>query len=159
MIGLGYKDLPRQTTADYLTGCTDINERQFADGKDANSVPSTAVAMEKAYRESDIYKRELAEKEEYQKLHAENSEQREEFRQAVREQQHRGVGKKSPYTVPFFSQVMALAKRQTILRFQDKFGIYTGYATSVRWFSDFPILGETLIFQDHCRSSCWICLL
>jgi hypothetical protein len=42
-----------------------------------------------------------------------------------------GVGKKSPYTVPFASQVWALAKRQTILRFQDTFGIYTGYATSV----------------------------
>lgn len=27
MISLGYRDLPRQTTADYLTGCTDSNER------------------------------------------------------------------------------------------------------------------------------------
>lgn len=131
MIGLGYKDLPRQTTADYLTGCTDLNERQFADGKDANSVPSTPEAMEKAYRESDIYKREIQEKEAYQKLHNETSEARDEFRQAVQEQKHRGVAKKSPYTVPFFSQVWALAKRQTILRFQDCFGIYTGYATSI----------------------------
>lgn len=131
MIGLGYKDLPRQTTADYLTGCTDLNERQFADGKDAESVPSTPAAMEKAYKESEICRREIAEKEEYQKLHAETSEARDEFRQAVQDQKHRGVGKKSPYTVPFASQVWALAKRQTILRFQDTFGIYTGYATSV----------------------------
>ena len=28
--GLGYRSLPRQSTADYLTGCTDPNERQFA---------------------------------------------------------------------------------------------------------------------------------
>jgi hypothetical protein len=44
---------------------------------------------------------------------------------------HKGVGKKSPYTVPFFLQVWAIAKRQTILKFQDKFGVYTGYATSI----------------------------
>lgn len=32
MVGLGFSDRPRQTTADYLTGCTDPNERrvQFA---------------------------------------------------------------------------------------------------------------------------------
>jgi len=44
---------------------------------------------------------------------------------------HKGVGKKSPYTVPFFLQVWAIAKRQTILKFQDKFGVYTGYGTSI----------------------------
>jgi len=44
---------------------------------------------------------------------------------------HGGVSKKSPYTVPFYSQVWAIAKRQTLLKFQDKFGIYTGYGTSI----------------------------
>ena len=38
--GLGYKSLPRQSTADYLTGCTDPNERQFAPGCSAADVPS-----------------------------------------------------------------------------------------------------------------------
>ncbi len=41
------------------------------------------------------------------------------------------MGKKSPYTVPFFSQVWYIAKRQTLLKFQDKFGVYTGYGTSI----------------------------
>ena len=44
---------------------------------------------------------------------------------------HTGVGKKSPYTINFVSQVLAIARRQTILKFQDKFGIYTGYGTSI----------------------------
>ncbi|KAF8305589.1 hypothetical protein DL93DRAFT_2172546 [Clavulina sp. PMI_390] len=29
-IDMGFRDFPRQTTADYLTGCTDPNERRFA---------------------------------------------------------------------------------------------------------------------------------
>ena len=33
--------------------------------------------------------------------------------------------------MPFPSQVLAIAKRQTLLKFQDKFGVYTGYATSL----------------------------
>lgn len=44
---------------------------------------------------------------------------------------HSGVGKKSPYTVPFYSQVWQITKRQTLLKFQDKFGIYTGYGTGL----------------------------
>jgi ABC-type multidrug transport system permease subunit len=56
---------------------------------------------------------------------------REQFRVAVREQKHRGVGKSSPYTVSFFAQVMAIVQRQTILKFQNKFDIYTSYATSI----------------------------
>ncbi|KAG5220333.1 pleiotropic drug resistance abc transporter [Salix suchowensis] len=43
---LGYKPLPRQSTADYLTGCTDRNERQFAPGRSANDVPSSPEALE-----------------------------------------------------------------------------------------------------------------
>ncbi|GFZ48255.1 hypothetical protein JCM24511_06003 [Saitozyma sp. JCM 24511] len=131
MVGLGYKDLPRQTSADYLTGCTDTNERQFADGKDAESVPSTPERMEEAYRQSDIYRRMALEKDEYRQLMSADEKHREEFRQAVHEQKHSGVRKKSPYTVPFISQVWAITKRQTILKFQDKFGVYTGYGTSI----------------------------
>lgn len=44
---------------------------------------------------------------------------------------HRGVGKKSPYTISFPAQVVAIAKRQTILKYQDKFGLYTSYGTSI----------------------------
>ncbi|KAF9011150.1 pleiotropic drug resistance ABC transporter [Cyathus striatus] len=46
---LGYNPLPRQSTADYLTGCTDPNERQFAPGKSVNDTPSSPEALETAY--------------------------------------------------------------------------------------------------------------
>ena len=131
MLSLGFRDLPRQTTADYLTGCTDVNERQFADGRDASNVPSTPEDMEKAFIASDIHRREQNAKSEYQELHANDAGARDEFRAAVQDQKHRGVSKKSPYTVSFLKQVVIITKRQTTLKFQDKFGIYTGYATSI----------------------------
>lgn len=56
--GLGYKALPRQSTADYLTGCTDPNERQFALGRTGNTVPSNPAALESAFMHSAI-KREV----------------------------------------------------------------------------------------------------
>ena len=43
---------PRQTTADYLTGCTDPNERQYAPGRSAQDTPSTPEMLEQAYLRS-----------------------------------------------------------------------------------------------------------
>ncbi|WVR08472.1 hypothetical protein IAU60_005527 [Kwoniella sp. DSM 27419] len=131
MLDLGYRDLPRQTSADYLSGCTDPNERQFADGRDENNVPSTAEAMEKAFVESDICRRMVEERVQYKQEMQADERVREEFKQAVSEQKHKGVGKKSSYTVPFFTQVLIITKRQITLKFQDTFGITTGYATSL----------------------------
>lgn len=131
MIGLGYRDLPRQTTADYLSGCTDVNERRFADGRDATNVPATPEEMGQAYRESEICARMTREREEYKHLMAEDATARENFKQAVLEQKHKGVGKKSPYTVSFLQQVFIIFKRQLRLKFQDHFGISTGFATSI----------------------------
>ena len=131
MIGLGFKDLPRQTSADYLSGCTDPNERQFADGKDESNVPSTAEQMEEAYKKSEICARMIAEKDEYKRLMAEDEKAQNEFREAVADQKHKGLSKKSPYTISFPAQIYAIFKRQLLLKFQDTFGISTGYATSV----------------------------
>ncbi|KAL7421564.1 ATP-binding cassette transporter snq2 [Cryptotrichosporon argae] len=131
MISLGYLDLPRQTSADYLSGCTDPNERRFQEGRDETNVPSTPEAMEEAFLNSEIHKRELAEKDEYKRRMEQDEADRQAFRDAVVEQKHRGVGKKSPYTIGFFGQAIALTKRQTTLKFQDRFGIYTGLGTSI----------------------------
>ncbi|EGG01152.1 uncharacterized protein MELLADRAFT_92660 [Melampsora larici-populina 98AG31] len=60
MVGLGYKNLPRQTTADYLTGCTDPNERQFQEGLDVATIPKTPQEMEAAYLKSDLAERNRA---------------------------------------------------------------------------------------------------
>ena len=53
--GLGYKSLPRQSTANYLTGCTDPNECQFAHGRSFANVPSSPMALEHAFRASPYY--------------------------------------------------------------------------------------------------------
>lgn len=49
----------------------------------------------------------------------------------VADLRHSGLSKKSSYTVPLWAQIWAITKRQTVLKFQDKFGVYTGYATSI----------------------------
>lgn len=67
MVNLGFRDLPRQTSADYMTGCTDANERQFQDGRSEDNVPTTPEKLEAAYRESAIAKRMIAERDAYEK--------------------------------------------------------------------------------------------
>lgn len=131
LISLGYKDLRRQTSADYLTGCTDENERQFADGIDEEKVPKTPEELEAAYKESDVYRRMMKEREEWQEYERRELKWREEFRRAVAEDKGRGVGKKSPYTVSFLSQVWALTFRQARIKMQDRVGFSMGYITSI----------------------------
>jgi hypothetical protein len=86
MIGLGYRDMPRQTTADYLSGCTDVNERRFAEGRDADNVPSTPEAMEEAYIKSDMAARMVGEKDAYKNQLRSDAAARDEFRAAVMDQ-------------------------------------------------------------------------
>jgi len=131
MLSLGYRDLPRQTSADYLTGCTDENERQFADSIDVDKVPKTPEELEKAYNESEICKRMLKEREEYEAFEKKEVKIQEEFRAAVGDDKRRGVGKKSPYTVSFFEQVRALVIRQARIRMQDRLGFSFAYITSI----------------------------
>ena len=104
MISLGYKNLPRQTTADYLTGCTDPNERQFEEGVDPSKVPTTAEEMEKAYLESDICKRMRIELQEYKVELANEKRVRDEFMAAVTQDRQKGTSKdvsslSSPWTI------------------------------------------------------------
>ena len=53
------------------------------------------------------------------------------FREAVAAEKKRGVSKKSPYTVGFWGQVVALTKRQFQMRMQDKFQLTTSYSLSI----------------------------
>ncbi|CAH7687206.1 hypothetical protein PPACK8108_LOCUS21955 [Phakopsora pachyrhizi] len=58
MVSLGYKNLPQQTTANYLTGFTDPNEQQFQNGIYPTQVPKSPEDMERAYKNSKIFQRE-----------------------------------------------------------------------------------------------------
>ncbi|GAA93595.1 hypothetical protein E5Q_00239 [Mixia osmundae IAM 14324] len=130
-IDLGFKDLPRQTTADYLTGCTDSNERSYADGRSEKDVPSTAEALETAFKSSAQYKRNIAEREAWDASCHQDQVGRESFEAAVREDKRKLVPKKSPYTVSYFTQVRALTKRQFQIRWQDRLGLVVSYITSL----------------------------
>ncbi|KAL7416554.1 putative ATP-binding cassette transporter [Mrakia frigida] len=130
MVNLGYKDLPRQTTADFLSGCTDPNERQFA-SEDSSNVPSDPASFAAAYRASDTYKKISADRDAYIKSMEEDPTAQQDLRAAVQDDKRKGVSHKSPYTVSFISQVSALAKRQFQLKRQDTFSLFTSYATAV----------------------------
>lgn len=125
--GLGFKSLPRQSTADYLTGCTDPNERQFAPGRTEKSVPCTPVAMEQAFLGSSLARDSEKTRQKYEMYMVTEKADQEAFRAAVVDDKKRGVSKKSPYTQSYYGQVKALTKRQFSQRIQDKFQLYTSF--------------------------------
>ncbi|KAJ7361329.1 pleiotropic drug resistance ABC transporter [Mycena albidolilacea] len=127
---LGYQPLPRQSTADYLTGCTDPNERQFAAGRSANDTPSTPEAMESAFKSSKFCQDLEVDREKYKLLMQTEREDQEAFRAAVAADKKKGVSKKSPYTLGFTGQVRALTTRQFQMRLQDRFQLYTSFTLS-----------------------------
>ncbi|EKM61431.1 uncharacterized protein PHACADRAFT_248034 [Phanerochaete carnosa HHB-10118-sp] len=127
---LGYKPLPRQSTADYLTGCTDPNERQFAPDRSADDVPCSSEELEQAFLASSYAEKMRAELKGYREKMENEKQDQIAFREAVLADKKRGVSKKSPYTVGFFGQVKALTIRQFRMRLQDKFTLVTGFSLS-----------------------------
>ena len=127
---LGYNPLPRQTTADYLTGCTDVNERQFAPGRSAKNVPSTPEDLGQAYIDSPFSADNDDALQKYKYLMETEKTDQEAFRAAVAADKKRGVSKKSPYTVGYMGQVISLTKRIFQTKLQDKFHIYNSFLIS-----------------------------
>ncbi|KAG8862307.1 hypothetical protein FRB96_001886 [Tulasnella sp. 330] len=131
-VSLGFKDMPRQSSADYLTACTDPNERQVAVGHDITSVPSTPEELEAAFTQSKYYTLMEDDRDDYERtLQAENNRDQEEFRMAVLDAKKKRVSKKNPYTLGFYGQVKALTLRQFRLQLQDRFTLYS--SMSIAW--------------------------
>jgi len=130
-IDLGYEDMPRSTSGDYLTACTDPQSRRFQQGRDESNVPSTPEQMEQAYQQSDIYKREQQEKDAYKKELESDHSLADEFQQAVVEDKHKGVRPKSKYTVNYATQIKALWLRQVQMILGDKLDIAVSYITAI----------------------------
>lgn len=129
--GLGFNPLPRQSTADYLTGCTDPNERQYAPGRSAQDTPSTPEMLEEAYHRSNFAHHNAAELEKYKLFMETEKADQGAFRAAVAADKKKGVSNSSPYTLGFTSQVRAMTIRQFQQRLQDKFQLYTSFSLSV----------------------------
>ena len=150
---LGFQSLPRQPTADYLTGCTDPNERQLFSGLTVADVPSTPEALERAFLESELAVELLNELEEYKSSVKDDQES---FRRSVLLDKKSGVSKKSPYTLGYVGQVMALARRQFQMRLQDRFQLVTSFSLSVvrrlieeSTFSDQTFRSFPLLLERH----------
>ncbi|KAI5802957.1 ABC-2 type transporter-domain-containing protein [Geopyxis carbonaria] len=128
--GLGFREKKRQTTPDYLTGCTDEFEREYAPGRDENTVPSSPAALEDAFRRSAHWTRLNAEMEAYKaQLHAEETVHAD-FEAATADEKRRGTPATSVYTIPFYQQIFALMQRQFLLKWQDKFSLTVSWVTS-----------------------------
>lgn len=128
--GLGFLEKPRQTTADYLTGCTDPFEREYRPGRGAGDVPSTPDELVAAFSGSPHAARLRAEMDGWRTHVAEERHVYDEFQAAVRDSK-RHASEKSVYSIPFYLQVWALMKRQFILKWQDSFSLTVSWATSI----------------------------
>ncbi|WPG98335.1 Hypothetical protein R9X50_00112400 [Acrodontium crateriforme] len=128
--GLGFALKPRQTTPDYLTGCTDPFEREYAPGRDETNAPASSDDLVEAFEKSQYADRLKSEMEDYRSTVREEQEALEDFRTAV-VQRKRHASKKSVYTIPFYLQVWALMKRQFILKWQDRFSLVVSWITSI----------------------------
>lgn len=129
--GLGFAPKPRQTTPDYLTGCTDEFEREYAVGRDSSAVPSSPEALEEAFRHSSVFESLNREMEQYREEINREAELHDSFRIAVKEDKRTGASKKSVYTIPYYHQIWALMQRQFLLKWQDKFSLTVSWITSM----------------------------
>ncbi|PGH27237.1 hypothetical protein AJ80_01194 [Polytolypa hystricis UAMH7299] len=129
--GLGFKEKPRQTTPDYLTGCTDPFEREYKDGRNEENTPSTPDALVKAFEESK-YNTMLEDAMAAHRTHLEQEKQvTADFEAAHQEAKRKFTSKKSVYSAPFHLQVWALMQRQFLIKWQDKFSLVVSWVTSI----------------------------
>ncbi|KAI9610863.1 hypothetical protein H4Q26_008707 [Puccinia striiformis f. sp. tritici PST-130] len=117
--------------AHYLTGCTDPNERQFQDGLDLDKIPQSPEDMNSAYLNSSIHQRMEEERLEYKNYLAQELRFQNDFKEAVKQDQGRGVRRKSPYTVNLIAQLQALIIRDIQLTLQDRESLAFEWATAI----------------------------
>ncbi|KAI1434046.1 ABC-2 type transporter [Xylaria sp. CBS 124048] len=123
---LGFRSRPRQTTPDYVTGCTDEFEREYSDGRSPANAPHSPETLKDAFEKSSYARRLETEMAEYKVRLDTETGKHEDFRAAVLESKRRGA-KRSVYSVGFHQQVWALMKRQFVLKLQDKLGLFLSW--------------------------------
>ncbi|KAI3331201.1 ABC-2 type transporter [Ustulina deusta] len=128
--GLGFLPRPRQTTPDYVTGCTDEFEREYSDGYSPQNAPHNPETLSEAFEKSKFAQGLQTEMADYKARLEIETAKHEDFRLAVKESKRRGA-KRSVYSVGFHQQVWALMKRQFILKLQDKLGLSLSWIRSI----------------------------
>ncbi|KAI0307355.1 ABC-2 type transporter-domain-containing protein [Multifurca ochricompacta] len=128
---LGFQSLPRQTTTDYVTGCTNPNQRNVRPGRCVSDVPSSPEALERAFLASQLAVDLRDEFEENRMLMKTDKTDQEAFKRAVVLDKNSGASEESPYTLGFVGQVMVLARRQFQMRLQDRFQLVTSFSLTL----------------------------
>ncbi|KAK2748986.1 hypothetical protein FQN57_007269 [Myotisia sp. PD_48] len=128
---LGFKEKPRQTTPDYLTGCTDPFEREYQHGRNAENAPSTPTQLVQAFDQSKFNLSLNQEMDQYRTQIAQEKQVQADFETAHKEAKRKFTPTSSVYSIPFHMQVMALMHRQFLLKWQDKFSLVVSWTTSI----------------------------
>lgn len=128
--GLGFLPKPRQTTPDYVTGCTDEYEREYADNYGPENAPHSPESLAEAFQKSKFTKNLDEEMVQYRETLKEDQQKYEDFKIAVKEGKRTGATK-SVYTVGFHQQVWALMKRQTVLKLQDRTAMFLAWMRTI----------------------------
>jgi ATP-binding cassette, subfamily G (WHITE), member 2, PDR len=126
--GLGFLEKPRQTSADYLTACTDPYEREYnPELANTSLVPRTATDLAEAFNKSKFSTNLNDEMQLYETKLEDEKHIHEDFLVAVQQsKRHRPRG---VYSIPLYLQIIALMKRQFILKKQDRFALTVSWTT------------------------------
>ncbi|KAK8078824.1 hypothetical protein PG994_002631 [Apiospora phragmitis] len=127
---LGFAKKSRNTTPDYVTGCTDEWERDYAEGYSPANAPHNAETLREAFNKSDHAVRLKEEMEAYKASLQQETEKHDDFKVAVRQGKRSGA-KHSVYSVGFHIQVLALMKRQFALKLQDRTALIIGWIRTI----------------------------
>ncbi|KAI9820387.1 MAG: hypothetical protein M1827_006011 [Pycnora praestabilis] len=129
--GLGFLEKPRQTTPDYLTGCTDPFEREYRHGRDASNAPHDPDTLEKAFNDSVFSTRLTEDMADYRRGVEHEKQIYADFEIAHQEAKGHRTPKSSVYSIPYYMQIWALMQRQFLLKWQDKFSLVVSWITSI----------------------------
>ena len=129
--GLGFKEKPRQTTPDYLVAITDPYEREYKDEYGPHNAPHNTESLVSAFENSSHAKALQFEMESYRENVKNQKETYQDFQQAHLEAKRSGSTKSSVYTSPLFLQIWVLMRRQTLIKWQDKFQLGVSWGTSI----------------------------
>ncbi|KAI6246363.1 ABC multidrug transporter [Erysiphe necator] len=128
---LGFKEKPRMTTPDFLTGCTDEFEREYTDLYLRENLPHTPDTLSAAFNQSTFAQDLDFEIAQYKQQLEEDVKTYTNFQIAVKDSKMRGTSENSVYCAPFYLQVLTLLRRSFLVKWQDKFTLAVSWITSI----------------------------
>ena len=127
---LGFVQNSRQTSPDFLTGCTDPFERQLSLGtKDNASYDPQSLA--ETFNQSAQSSRLAYDMNSYKEQLARDGKFQADFSLAHSDSKRKHTRETSVYFIPYYLQIWVLMKRQFLIRLQDKFLLIVSWITTV----------------------------